>query len=364
MTAHNIPDTPEIREKIDKIQADSLKRMGLETNKVAIWEDGYRASKDEANTFEWWYFDMQLDDGSTFVVTFTNKPHTQPNGPIKPSVLLIYRGTKGQNYRKNISFKADQFSSSTLECDVKIGCNNIKGDLKTYKLHIEEDRFVIDLKIERKAPSWRPGAGISYFNSSKSEYLGWVVPVPYGIVNGTIVDKGVSRKVKGSAYHDHNWGNKVMNSMLDHWYWGRAHIEDFTVVYVRMTTKGLFGFGSVNIPTIMLAKGNRIITDDMIPLRLKTSGDKPGPGQQTYPTDLLWTWKKGKDTISMHITNPQMIESLDMLDDTASWKKPIIHLFEHPMYYDFNADMKLSININSINETVVGRTLYEKMMFR
>src|SRR5258708_15153986 len=37
--------------------------------KVAIWEDGRRTPK-SADTFEWWYFDGLLDDGTVVVVWF------------------------------------------------------------------------------------------------------------------------------------------------------------------------------------------------------------------------------------------------------------------------------------------------------
>jgi len=147
--------------------------------------------------------------------------------------------------------------------------------------------------------SWRPSAGISYLNLAQSHYLGWVVAAPYGTVTGTITEKRASRDGTGAAYHDHNWGNALMSSMLDHWYWGRAHIEDFTVVYVRTTTKDVFGLGSVNIPTFFLAKGDTIITDDLLPLRLETSADVPGPGDQTYPTDKVWSWRSGRSPSCM-----------------------------------------------------------------
>src|SRR3984893_2472926 len=37
--------------------------------KIAIWEDGRRTPK-TADTFEWWYFDGLLDDGTVAVVWF------------------------------------------------------------------------------------------------------------------------------------------------------------------------------------------------------------------------------------------------------------------------------------------------------
>lgn len=220
-----------------------------------------------------------------------------------------------------------------------------------------------DLTIERDAPSWRPGAGVTYFDSPHEQLFGWVVPVPYGTVAGPVTVDGETRTVTGSAYHDHNWGNKVMNAGLDHWYWGRAHVGDYTVVYVRMTSKSLFGLGAMNIPTFLLAKGDRVITDDMLPLRLETSGDVPGPGHQSYPTELTWSWRTDDGSVTLHVTNVEMIEALDMGSTRHGFAR-MLEVFEHPMYYDFNADLELSIDLDGISETVTGRTLFEKMMFR
>ncbi len=364
MTAHDLPDTPEMRATFAEGGAQILAKLGLEPGHVQPWEDGYRAHGDPDHTFEWWYFDMQLDDGSTLVTTFSNKPHTDPHGPLRPSVLAIYRDTDGNRIRLNPDVPVDQFTAATDGCDVRIGASTVTGDLASYQLHIEVDGLTADLTLTRHAPSWRPGAGMSYFDAEQTKYLGWVVAVPYGTVEGTITVNGQTRNVTGAGYHDHNWGNELMSSMLDHWYWGRAHIGDYTVVYVRMTTKGLFGLGAINLPTFLLAKGDEVITDDLLPLRLETSGDVPGPGHQTYPTQLVWSWRTDEGRVTMTVTNPTMIEALDMTEGEPEWKRPLIHLFEHPMYYDFNADMELAIDLKGIKETVTGRTLYEKMMFR
>jgi predicted secreted hydrolase len=362
MDAQDLPVTPEIRAKMAAAQSQALTRLGLDEHVIAVWEDGYRAHDDAAHTFEWWYFDMQLDDGSTVVATFSNKPHVAPDGPLEPSVLLIYHGPDGTKSRTVLAY--EQFSAATERCDVRIGPNTVVGDLDSYAIHLESEGLSIDLTLTRGAPSWRPGAGVSFFDAAQTQYLSWVVPVPYGTVSGTITEKGASRPVTGTGYHDHNWGNRLMSDWLDHWYWGRAHIDDFTIVYVRMTTKGLFGLGSLNLPTFFLAKGETIITDDLLPLRLETSGDMAGPGHQTYPTDLLWTWQTEAGAVTMHVTNPVMIEALEMTPDMPAWRKPLVNLFEHPMYYDFNADMELTVDVDGIHAHVSGRTLYEKMMFR
>lgn len=362
MTAHDIPDTAEIREKMAAGQREGMTALGL-TGDVQAWEDGYRAAPAAATTFEWWYFDCQFDDGSTLVVTFSNKPHTDPSGPLAPTVLIIRQLADGTRLHLEPRYEAGDFAAATDRCDVRIGPNTVTGDLDTCRLHIEADGITADVTIERVAPSWRPGAGINYFDSARTHFLAWVVPVPYGTVTASITQDGATASLTGSAYHDHNWGNHLMGSFLDHWYWGRAHLGDYTVVYVRMTTKGLFGFGEINIPTFYLATADRIVTDDLLPLRLTTSGDVDGPGHQTYPTRMEWTWASERGTITMTATNPVLIESLDMRTPRHGIAKAL-HAGEHPMYYDFNADLELDIALDDLTDHVTGRTLYEKMMFR
>ena len=362
MAAHDIPDTPETRAAMEQAQTDALQRNGLKAGTVELWEDGYRAAKAADSTFEWWYFDCQLDDGSTLVVTFSNKPHTAPDGPVTPTLLVIRQQPDGSSVHLEPAFGAEEFSASTERCDVRIGASTVRGDLDRYELHVEVEGIVADVVIDREAPSWRPGAGFSYFDQAKTSYLAWVVPVPYGTVRATIAEGGATKELAGTAYHDHNWGNRLMGSFLDHWFWGRAHIGDYSLVYVRMTTKGFMGMGAINIPTFYLAKGGELVTDDMLPLRLETADEVPGPGHQSYPTRLDWTWRTDEGSISLTVRDPKLIESLDMRVEHKGFAK-VLHAGDHPMYYDFNADAVLEIDLPHLKDRVEGRTLFEKMMF-
>jgi hypothetical protein len=49
-----------------------------ESNTPEKWEDGIRTSG-EKGTYEWWYFDAHLDDGSTVVIVFFTKFMTSIN---------------------------------------------------------------------------------------------------------------------------------------------------------------------------------------------------------------------------------------------------------------------------------------------
>ena len=66
----------------------------------------------------------------------------------------------------------------------------------------------------------------------------------------------------------------------------------------------------------------------------------------------------------MHVSAVEMIESLDMSRPHHGLGHALLHSHDHPMYYDFNADMELKVQLDGIDETVTGRTLFEKMMFR
>lgn len=378
MAEHDIPVTTALREKFGAEGARQCRDLGLDEHTVAPWEDGFRTA-DEPHAFEWWYFDAQFDDGSSLVVTYATKPHTKPEGPLAPQLLLIHRTADGTSTKQTLGYGADELTAASgrdATCDVRIGPHHVTGDLTAYDLHVETDDLTVDLHIDRAAPSWRPSSGYSYFTKDNSRYLAWVVPVPYGTCSGTVAASGSEPlQVNGFAYHDHNWGNAVMGDNLDHWYWGRARVGDYSVIYVQMTTAKVLGLGGIHLPVWFLAKGGRIVTDDGLSLTLELGPTTPGPGGQDYPTSLVWRWRRdasndadgdpdGYGEITLTVDDVQLIEVLDMTEDLPDWKRRVVHLFKNPLYYDFDAHARLDVDLGGVRETVTGRTLFEKMMFR
>jgi hypothetical protein len=354
---------PDIRKRMEEDTTYSLEREGLKAGEVEPWEDGYR-TRDKPDTFEWWYFDAEFDDGGKAVVVFNTSPLTHPKGPLRPSLLLIMKTPKGKSVRLIPEFEAEELSSAAEGCDVRLKDNHVKGDLDCYELHAEVESYSADLTYARKAPSWRPGSGVSYSGRDKSRYFGWVVPIPYGTVEGTVVFRGEKRQVKGTCYHDHNWGNVSPGLAIDHWYWGRAHVGDFTVIFVEMVTRHVMGLGSMKLHTFMLARGDEVLTDDGLPLSLETADFRDGPGGRSYPEKLNWKWNGDEGSAELSLRNPEMIESIDMLEGTPNWERPLIHLIANPYYYDFNADLELAVDIKGVKATERGRALYELMMLK
>lgn len=61
--------------------------LGLKQGQIEQWEDGMRTDG-SPNTYEWWYFDAHLDDGSTVVITFFTKPIFDVKKPLSPQITF------------------------------------------------------------------------------------------------------------------------------------------------------------------------------------------------------------------------------------------------------------------------------------
>ena len=353
----------EQKKQMDADNAKAMEREGLKPGVVEVLEDSYRTAN-KPDALEWWYFDTQFEEGWTAVVVFSTKPMTRPGKELKPSAQIIIHDPDGKRMRIGAAMAPDDLQASSETCDVRIGPSTVKGDLNTYVLHAEGGGAAVDLTFERGAPSWRPGAGMSYFDKKKEKYLGWVVPIPYGTVTGTITVDGTAHQVKGTGYHDHNWGNVSPGLGIDHWYWGRAHVGEFSMIFVEIVSGKVTGMGSLKLPAFYLAKGEQLITDDAMPMSLVTRDYVDGPGGRPYPTRLDWHWHTPEGDIEFNLSSPSLIETIDVLEDVPRWEQALIHLFAKPLYYDFNADIALKIDYAGIKAEVEGSALYEIMMLR
>ncbi|KAF5989060.1 hypothetical protein FCOIX_96 [Fusarium coicis] len=71
-------------------------------------------------------------------------------------------------------------------------------------------------------------------------HFSWFVAVPGGRLTGEVKVNGTKAKVEGNAYHDHNWGNVSMETILDNWLWGRADVGGLYRVSLSAVPPGLW----------------------------------------------------------------------------------------------------------------------------
>lgn len=341
------------------ITPEFLERDGL-TESIAPWEDGLRIGTGRG-TFEWWYFDAHFDDGSTAVIVYGTKPLIERNRPLKPFVSLTITRADGTKAIDFLHFPADQFKAEKESCDVRIGPNWTRGDLHRYEVHFESDGLAADLTFTGIVPPWRPGAGKAYFGDL-DHFFGWLPSIPYGTVEGTLTYDGQIHQVKGTGYHDHNWGNVGLNEVMDHWYWGRAHIGEYTLIFVDQIASNQYG--NVHMPVFLLAKGAQIVTGDSKPLRMQTRDFTQHEGGYHYPRAVDFNWESGNESIHLRLRGPKLIEATSLLLMLPKWQQGIARLFTNPYYFRFNADLELEIALNTLSARECGPALYEIMILQ
>jgi len=357
---------------ISAVGPEFLARDGLAAEPEP-WEDGLRADTGPGN-FEWWYFDAHFDDGATAVVTYATKPLLQRNDPLTPMLALTITPPDGRKLSALKLFPADQFAAQRDRCDVRIGPNWARqiapgGSAPAstaspwrYELHAEADGLAADLVFTGLVPAWRPGAGKNYYDTRLARYFAWLPAIPFGTVEGTLTCDGRTRRVQGTGYHDHNWGNIGLDAVMSHWFWGRAHVGRYTVIYVEMVSNR--AYGGVKLPVFMLARDDRILTGDGRPLTLKTDDIVSHPGGRAYPRQLDWHWHADEGTVHLALREPEVIEAASLLGLLPPWKRALARLFANPYYFRFNARLELTVALAGISETVHGPALYELMLLR
>ena len=237
---------------------EAYRALGITRGVIEPWEDGMRTTGAPGD-YEWWYFDFRLDDGSTLVVVFYTKAEMSGMG-LRPAVTFDLDRPDGSRVSRSVRVGAGAFTASRERCDVTIGQNRVSGDLHAYDIHVDIEDVRADLRLTGTVPSWRPETGVSVFGDGGRRFFAWLPSVPRGDVSGTISVGEETIPARGSGYHDHNWGDTFLPTLIHHWYWGRAQVGEYSLIASWITAADSYGGNS--IPVFMLAKEGRIVAED------------------------------------------------------------------------------------------------------
>jgi hypothetical protein len=234
-------------------------RLGLQRGHVELWEDGMRTSGGP-DSYEWWYFDAHLDDGSSLVITFYTKWLLSPKGQEAP-LITVDLNLAGRPARQvMVHATPKQFSASKERCDVRVNDSYFRGDLHTYQIKVVDEGLTVEVELVGQVPAWRPATGHTYFGAHDDHLFAWLPSVPQGKVVATITQKGSPpRTLTGVGYHDHNWGDVVMSKLLNHWYWGRAQAGPYSIIAAYLYAEK--AYGRTELPQFMLAKDGKVVAD-------------------------------------------------------------------------------------------------------
>jgi len=206
------------------------KRLGIAPVEIAEFEDGQRTST-ESGHYEWWYFDAHLDDGATVVVVFYTKPNVSPNVPLAPRITINITLPDGRTFEKFLDTSPELFNASKSTCDVGIGTNCFVGDLNRYHITATIEEISVDIELTGEVRAWRPKSGHLYFGAEGQEKLfAWLPSVPNGLASVRYRIDDEEHHASGSGYHDHNWGDVPMLTLIHNWYWARASVGPYTII--------------------------------------------------------------------------------------------------------------------------------------
>ncbi len=290
---------------------EDYERLGLDVTTIAKWEDGQRAMTDPGS-YEWWYFDSHLEDGTSIVVAFYTKPITSMNAPLTPYITIEITRPDGQAFGRKLITGPEDFSASKDGCDVRIGDNRFVGDLNNYRITATIEDVSVNIELTGEVPAWRPRTGHSYFGreGQPEKLFAWMPAVPQGHVKASYTIGEEKFEATGTGYHDHNWGDAPMQDLMHDWYWARAKIGPYTVIASYVIAEEEYGYQP--LISFLVAKDGKPVVDDNSKVAFLTAENftddktgKPVAGLSTYiytDGDTQYTIAfKHEETIFQHV---------------------------------------------------------------
>lgn len=324
-------------------------RYGAERN-----PEGYRRRDDGSHIFhnapeyyEWWYFDAAFGNGYHAVVTFHYRNIFL--SPMVPSVqLFVYRPDGGKIERYEV-VAPERASAHPDYCRVRMGANRVTDTGEGYALSIRIGDAGARLDFQPTVPPWKPGTGFNYRDEKTGMTAGWVVPVPHARVEGELVIGGETLAVRGSGYHDHNWGNFHCGRTFKGWYWGRVHGGPYTVDYGWVLPRP---DDAPVVAPLLVARGNEIVlsTNGLSVQLLDPRRD--GKTGQRYAGRLRLACTEPWVDFSMEIRTHRVLEAVRLPRVTT-----------HDQYYfRFIATYVMSVGIDGGKDRLEGEMLHELML--
>lgn len=309
-------------------QEKDYKRFGVSKTSSYV-EDGIRTHGGKG-TFEWWYTDVTFEDGTAVVVIFFTKNYFDAPGPAWPTVDFEIVDPSGK--RTNVwtrGKKGTVINATKGICDVRLNKNFIRYEDGNYHVHYEDHGITYDATMKPKLPMWRPGAAHWIFGEGTPDEktYGWFVAQPDAEVDATLTMNGKTQHFKGGkGYHDHNWGNVSLEKILNHWYWGRAHVGPYTVIACDIIAEKQYGYK--RLPVFMLARDGKILSDDPNLTIIERGGTHIHPSSGKFmDDDLIYTQREKDGTnyiVRFHREGDYNQRSI--LEVVPTWKKVLAKL--------------------------------------
>jgi hypothetical protein len=136
---------------------------------------------------------------------------------------------------------------------------------------------------------------------------------------------------------------------LREWYWGRAYLGEYTIVFFELRTLPLYG--EARVPMFILGRGDQILlaTGQNAEMRIER---ERSDGRLLLPEQAAYVWSDGADQFRLELITPRaMVQSPSQPTGSGSF-----------LYQRFLAKATLRIDLGDLHEEVDGRALFEQAL--
>jgi hypothetical protein len=337
-------------------------KLGIAPGQVAPWEDGFRTDGGPGS-YEWWYFDSHMEDGTSLVIVAYTKRMLAIGKPLAPYFTIDLDTPDGKHFEERVEHADISFSASKEGCDVQVGSCYFRGDLRQYEIYFDNGHIQAKAKLTSNLPPWRPETGHIYFGDNDEYYFAWLPSVPEGSVEAEITLDGVTTVHKGTGYHDHNWGNILMSKVMHHWYWGRASIGKYNVISSYIYGEKKYGYNE--FPIFLLSESGKHIGDDGKKLKFLPSEvfTEPETGKPVH-NRLTYLYTDGDTEYEVTYVRKKGIINFPMIEQLKGVVKFLARLIGFDAaYHRFSGDVTLRKIVNDTVEEETHPAIWELMYF-
>lgn len=178
--------------------------------------------------FEWWYFHFISDLKFNLIVHPTDMYGVEKKSYV--SLTLLESSGNSINFKQGFDLERTEMSGTGLRIENEM-------------MHLEENEKEIKIKllmkdikadiIIRKYPELKSFGNHSVMLQDCVGNLNhnWMLVIPASYFAGTLRYHNKDIPLSGYAYHDHNWGNWLIQDCYECWQWGNFQGDGSAVTY-------------------------------------------------------------------------------------------------------------------------------------
>ena len=156
--------------------------------------------------------------------------------------------------------------------------------------------------------------------------------MPYGKVTATYKIGDEVHEITGRGYHDHNWTNRDIGQLVDHWWWARGEVGPYTFIAAHIVASKKYGYTPFH--WYMLARDGKPIADDGSKMTFTTHGAEIDEHTgKPMPDAICFDYQDGDTRYELTLTRQRTLVDYTWIDFAKGWQKSLLKLIRYPGGY-------------------------------